>query len=562
MFAHRSNRRRGIKRRARCAPAVVALLAAGPRTGRKVYRTGRPAFSLVELMIALIILGFGLLVVGAALPVGLTITRETTEAAVGEAAGKYGMVVVERSMRLAGAFGKPNATPPILVRPDIDSVFRPRVQVTSGVPPLVGELAPQPAPGFDFEPFVKVRPLISLNFNAKLPLGLRMQRIPDRGEELIRAWLLGTGRPTLSTEVDFPLIPPFDDVNGDGILDSRVFNPVLSAIARTYPPVSSVTRLYPGDFFNNGTNPQYRVTPLAEQELEMRKALDRTIGWTAFYRRVSYAEGSDPNLYEIIVIATRRPGRDFRFAVQDESAPLGARWGPQPPMGGGSGSQQGEQAVAVPDSGEAKAPGMGANPDGNAGRLAAGGDASGGTIARAVASTVEGSAAPSPWLVLFTELPPPPDLVPDDPNRAVDPLFEEAATLSFKCTASVGALLPVGSIFIPAVNDDRPGSIPGQVYVSAVPGVQISGFVPHSPTILPFYKVVERPDLTTVIVKNPGVYPWVNDLIATTPLSQHWPVWVIPPSFKEHDSYGRPIFENRSSVLSVTRRYIRLREIQ
>ncbi|MCH8804753.1 MAG: hypothetical protein IH986_01515 [Planctomycetes bacterium] len=490
----------------------------------------------------------------------MTITRETTEAAVGEAAGKYGMVVVERSMRLAGAFGKPNATPPILVRPDIDSVFRPRVQVTSGVPPLVGELAPQPAPGFDFEPFVKVRPLISLNFNAKLGLGLPMAVMPDRGEELIRAWLLGTGRPTLSTEVDFPLGGPFADVNGDGILDSRVFNPVLSAIARTYPPVSSVTRLDPDDFFSNG---QYRVTLVSEQEREMRKALDRTIGWTAFYRRVSYAEGSDPNLYEIIVIATRRPGRDFRFGVQDESAPLGARWGPQPPMGGGSGSQQGEQAAALAESSERETAGIGPNFDGNGGEPvagAAGNGAFGGTIARAVASTVEESAAPSAWLVLFTVLPPLPDLVLGDPNRAVDPLFEEAATLSFKCTASVGALLPVGSIFIPAVNDDRPGSIPGQVYVSAVPGVQISGFVPHSPTILPIYKVVERPDLTTVIVKNPGVYPWVNPN-AATPLSQHWPVWVIPPSFKEHDSNGRPIFENRSSVLSVTRRYIRLREI-
>lgn len=558
MFAHRSNRRRGIKRRARSAPAVVALFAAGPRTGRKVYRTGRPAFSLVELMIALIILGFGLLVVGAALPVGLTITRETTEAAVGEAAGKYGMVVVERSMRLAGA-GKDDPTGPIPPRPDIDSVFRPRVQDPAD--PRVGMLAPEVAPGVDYEPYVKVRPLISLIFNAKLgPGSLPMPAIPDRGEELIRTWLFLTGRPTGSTEVDFPLTGPFADVNGDNILDSRVFNPVLPAIARVYPPISSVTRLDPGDFFNNGANAQYRVTPLTEQELEMRKALDRTIGWTAFYRRVSYAVGSDPNLYEIIVIATRRPGRDFRFALQDENAPLGATLGLQPPMGSGSGSQQGEQAVSVPDSGEAKAPGMGANPDGNAGRLAAGGDASGGRIARASALDAE-SAAPSPWLVLFTDL----HLLEagthyfPTPERPLMPAFRanEPATLLFNCSPSVGALLPVGSILIPAVNDDSPADLNTP---PSVPPIQVSGFVPHSPTIVPIYEVVERPDLTTVIVKNPGVYPWVNPN-AATPLSQHWPVWVIPPSVKEHDSNGRPIFENRSSVLSVTRRYIRLREI-
>ena len=167
--------------------------------------------------------------------------------------------------------------------------------------------------------------------------------------------------------------------------------------------------------------------------------------------------------------------------------------------------------------------------------------------------------APVPWLVVFQALPVPPVFFTDGQSgdRFFDTSFPgDAPTLRFTCTQEVGRLLPEGSILIPAVNDDRPGGT--QPPPPPAPN-RFAGFVPHAPDALPIYEVVERPDEFTVIVKNNGFYPWVNT--ATGCGAQHWPVWVIPPAFRERDSTGQPVFERRSPILAVARRYIRLREI-
>jgi hypothetical protein len=106
-------------------------------------------------------------------------------------------------------------------------------------------------------------------------------------------------------------------------------------------------------------------------------------------------------------------------------------------------------------------------------------------------------------------------------------------------------------MFVPAVNDHLP---------SNNPLLRRAGFVPHAPDALPIYEVVERPDDTTVIVKNNGFYPWVAGGLN----AQAWPVWVIPPAFREREPPnmgGQPVYERRSPILAVARRYIRLREI-
>ena len=159
-----------------------------------------------------------------------------------------------------------------------------------------------------------------------------------------------------------------------------------------------------------------------------------------------------------------------------------------------------------------------------------------------------------PWLVVFNALP---ALPPYDPTlnsgRPIQPGAPEPPTLQFLADACTGPLLPAGSIFIPAVNDRSPNAIVG------VPGDQVAGFVPHAPDVLPIYEVIDRianADGTfNIIVKNNGFYPWTLDI---EPM--HWPVWVIPPAFKELDGNG-PVYEDSSPIVAVARRIIRFREL-
>jgi len=115
----------------------------------------------------------------------------------------------------------------------------------------------------------------------------------------------------------------------------------------------------------------------------------------------------------------------------------------------------------------------------------------------------------------------------------------------------------VGSVFIPARNDRLSRLDAGQTH-----------FGPLTRTGWPIYEVVSRPDETTVVVKYNGYFPVYGE--ANNPSNPstwrrapaaRWPVWVIPPASEDvvgSGSSARPVFTNKSPILAVARRYIRL----
>lgn len=491
-------------------------------------------------MIALVILGLGLLFIAAALPVGLEYTRQTVDLATGEATADYALEQFELTLRSAGnnlydptlAAALPPGSP---IR--LDDVHRPRN--TSATPPLY-PLNPT------YEPFIKVRPLVVGNLRmGNVTAGTRA--IVDDVESTIGTYVSAVGLAVGPLETDFNM----GALTGLSLGENHVF----PGLARVYPPIEPVTTFSVNGFFNGDPEldrgyPSYGprfATPqftgslsVAQQQREQQKALDRRLAWTAFYRRLSYqpdpgTDGTvgtpddlslDPLRYEIILVVTRRPSANHRFPRQDLATGSGfvpfetpSAWSPATPPGD---------------------------------------DATVGTD----------RAAPMPWLVTFDSANPQalPTLATTQYVRTgTAPNFQrvlvasfpgDPPTLTFRCAApapgqvGVGDLLPVGSFFIPAVNDQR--------YLPAPPNPpQAVGFVPSTTEALPIYEVVERPDDTTVIVKNNGHYPW----LAAGLDASRWPVWVIPPSFVERDSDNRPVLDQKSPIIQIVRRTVTLREV-
>ena len=374
----------------------------------------RAAFSLPEMMIAVIILGLGLLFIAAALPVGLSYTRDTIDLGTADATERHAFEHIEQSIRLSRFWSR-------------DNLFRPRGAEIGALSGLV--------------PKIKVRALIARNVDATPGVQRADILVSDRGELSISKWFEQRGG---------AVPPPGSQYNL--LLGGFPGRPGLSSMARVYPPISPIAPYRVNDFFNDNNNyPQYTSRGLFGVEVDIypaeeRKALERRVVWTAFYRRASYGSGSDPLLYEVIVVVARRPSVHHRFPTQDLTTPLGA-----------------PRAINTPLS-----------PTIGPGRL-----------------------APEPWLVTFTSLPPFPPLNTSLPGqRILQNQSVDAPRLTFGCTLEVGRLLPVGSIFIPAANDRLSSGS--------------TGFVPHSPNSLPIYEVIERPDLNTVVVENNGLYPWVS----------------------------------------------------
>jgi len=476
-------------------------------------------------MIALIILGLGLLFIAAALPVGLDYTRQTVDRATGEAAAQHALKQLELNLRTAKDLYDPDLgrlTPPVIRR--LDNIHRPR----NYAPPQIGQpLGTYPLNELH-EPLFKVRPLTTGNLRAG-PADGATREIADNVEATITNYLraLGLTIPAAPLETDLDL--------GSGL--SLAENPVLPALARVYPPVAPATVFSVEAFFGDQVQyPQYdarfRKLEYEVLEREREKALDRRVGWTAFYRRVSYRlvdPDSPPNIdgdeyleapltYELIVVVTRRPTVNHRFPRQRLNLALADF----------------EQPAALspadpPPDDHLPALGYGFGTD----RL-----------------------APTPWLVIFDRNAT--DALPlcTREYAGVDRTLTagtDPATLTFRCTREVGALLPVGSIFLPAWNDAR--------YLSILMGMdaRVSGFVPHAPEALPIYTVVERPDETTVVVENNGYYPWVAS--GDPQDTQAWPVWIIPPPFVERDASGQPIYERTSPIVAVVRRTVTLHEM-
>jgi len=467
-------------------------------------------------MIALLILGFGLLVVAAALPVGLTYTRGTIEEQTGAAAAEYALDLIEQRVRRVLDPWDETAPPAMRLRCRAD-FFEPRWDTYVVPPPPVPQEGYSPgAPAEDlsegqdarrpWEPRIKVRPLLArpISATAGATFGQELDAPYQDVEQRIAMWLMTTWWDSVNK--------PHRECDYLGWMPEGVswasWN--LPSICAAYPPIGSEGSSDVAGFFDR----PYAWRPVSD--FQRRQALERRVAWVAFYRRVSYREGSDPALYEVVAVATRIPERGYRFP----------RFNP-------------------------------------AAQIAPGFDVAGGARAQ---YTGYDTLAPIPWLVVFSELPAPPAPAygqygtPSNPDNIPDPDWPAPSTLVFYAGRTDGELLPPGSIFIPAVNDDRP-TILNQLVVPGSFPVRHAGFVPHAPEVLPVYEVVGRElqgNRYRITVRNNGFYPWVNAAAGRT--ATDWPVWVIPPAFKEV-SGGQPVFENRSPVLAVSRRIIRFAEV-
>ncbi len=527
-------------------------LSVSPSLRLSVSPSLRPAFSIAELLIALIVLGIGLLFIAAAIPVGVRYTEQTLNLTLGDAAATNAMEQVELAL----------ATSTSLVNVDVagvspadarsDRIFRPRngqIGAAVGTPPDVVINQANDA----YEPLVKVRPLVLNNFqrtNNNPP----WEETVDPAESIITEYLIAVGfkfdmsNPIREVDVPFGYNPPI------GLEDG----PLLPAAARVFPPMDATTRFKVADFLNGvqGQEPYRRYEPrygtdnsppqLGDsdfEQIEAKRVAARRVSWTAFYRRISYDRAEpgpdgvmsglppsgddvlvpgDPLLYEIIIVVTARPSEQHRFAVQDLS------------NGAGFGRFITPRAT-LPNS----------------------------TLADDFGADV---LCPVPWLVMFDDSAGPLPLPllnqggannfdPDctvNPQRTPELDFIDRPTLTFKVSQTLGSMLPVGSIFIPALNDARTNCAD-----------RASGFVPHAPESLPIYEVVQRPDPRTVIVKNNGFYPWVASNNPQDTMA--WPVWVIPPAFASRGMNAdrvnsQPVFENQSPILTVLRKVVRLPE--
>lgn len=566
-----------------------ALFPTASRGGRTTYPSERRvarAFSLAELMIALVILGLGLLFIAAALPVGLEYTRQTIDMATADAAGDYAVRQLEMVLRTSRTIGDDTFIKSMsgisTFLPRIDNIHRPRDWNQLDAYPLNHKFRPS------YEPIFKVRPLALGNISMKEFSGethTRGAEIIDNSELTIAAYLQGTiainqFRPFFSGAQPSSLRLEYDffasEASPYGLL-SFDRNPVVPGIARVYPPIEpiltnetdsgfSIQEFFSG--LQTVSYHPYRSRPLnssLDPEMmyhERRKATDQRFVWTAFYRRISYksAVGPDrkwynptdttytnrssddvavaPLVYEVIYILVQRPTVNHRFPRQDLTNPGVASFA-QP------------RALNI------------ATDAGGLDRL-----------------------APMPWLVTFKTGDPqslpmlqaPAEYVAYQPNanavnyweRMYQPTYNPPPTLEFICTANVGALLPPGSVFIPALNDQcyiPQNSLSEDSSSWSWAPIQQVGFVPSAPEGLPIYEVLERvynprrPGEVILIVKNPGYHPWVGNTIPPAFAAQYWPVWIIPPAFERRDLEGQPVYEAKSPIVKIIRRTITLPEI-
>ncbi len=477
-FSHRSAA--GFLSRASTREGIPAIVGA-----RRDSRTSIRAFSLAEMMIALAILGLGLLVIGAALPIGLRYTRDSVNIATGQAAAEYGLDLIAQNVCLPRTIYDPNTplTPTLIRAPGL---FQPRAMVGGETFNLRNYASAEFIP--DYEPVIKVRPLYTRAIDmANIEVAESTSGI--FGENAVRNWMNGMVDPKES--------------------DSEPWiRAALSSVATAYPPITpsggpvnspNSTEYTPAAFLSALGGNEYARWQVGT---ETRKVIDNLTSWTAFYRRVSYDDPntvgneSDPTLYEFIAVAVRRPSLKHRFPVQNPGS-------------------EGMQTFS--------------------------------------ASTALVTAAPVPWLISF--LGDPATGVLPVPSSGFDTngfpaLGPSPATLTFTCDASFTGLLPVGSILIPARNDVAPSN-------PMLTGATPVNFGPPAPSTLPIYEVVQRPNDTSVVVKFNGYYPRQGTFgVAPT----DWPVWVIPPAYEEGTS-SNPAFGDKSPILAVARRYVRLREI-
>lgn len=494
-----------------------------PGGGVRARGVRRAAFSLAEMMIALVILGLGLLFIASAIPAGVEYTRQTVDLTSAESAAREALETLRGYVRTSTTLIR---TGPAIGPARRDAFVRPRVN-QAGFPVVLDGQA-------GAEPFLKVRPLIGMNIDLTPGASNRFVERADEVERLLRE---GSAFPALLTPLGIAADPAQQNLPGlnTDFLGSLSLNaqPALPSVARVFPLVTVDNGLRVGwgtgglpGFFDDvfEARPVYDSLQNAgpgDSVLgsETRKAADSRVVWTALYRRVQYQlsgpdllvgtaddRAGNPSLYEMIVVVCRRPSTTHRFPRQDMDV-----------------------AFSTPRA-------LQADPNGTD-RL-----------------------IPEPWLVEL-RVPPPNTYAPSvtwvngAPDRAITSTTVPPVQRFFLQNASgvtpADGLLPVGSVLIPAVNNVNYNPF------DAVSATELFGFIPHSPDGLPIYTVVERPDASTVLVSNESeMYPWY----AGPSVGGAWRFlfWVIPPAFTERDGNGQPVFERVSPVLTVRRQVVRV----
>lgn len=537
----------------------------------------RAGFSLAEMMIALVVLGFGLLVIGAALPVGLNYSRQSVDLVAGDQAAEFAVDAIAERIRMK-RFDNPAPG-----GPRFDDVFRPRNAVLTGSVLSITEPLP------DWEPRIKVRPFLTMVVNpraaaANLSLNAistnpQLGGFPLEGtiEGRIANWL-GVIPPTLGPTISFREY------------DLGRVSPVLPVCSMVYPPLevsdfdgAGNAAQYRPDDFNPGNYHNENSFTFVEAgantkvntylDGELKKMASRRVVFAAFYRRVGYdspgPDGyrqyggpalvgtdvrldnrpSDPRTYEIIVIAMRKPSDAHRFALYNFVS--GNDIAPQYISPGQT--RLFESLTPVPVLAEFLAiPNVASFETG-------------------LPTSVPGNLSTVRYVL-------------NSPanDRPVHITSVVPTTMTFSATVRVGDILPPGSVFIPAVNDDASSLLETYALSGVAPPDasgravnRIAGFVPHAPDALPIFEVLERRAVTNaggatigyeIIVKNDGFYPWIAANLAGVGAGS-WPVWIIPQPFTEtrrDPAFGNatlPVYENRSHILSVSRRIVTLPEV-
>lgn len=547
---------------------IIHAAAASRRTGRL-----RPGFSLAELMIAIGLLGLGLLFIAAALPVGLRYTQETTDESNAEACASYAFDQLEGLMRTSTQRFSLNATntDPRGRVPRVSTVFVPLTSCCPSNPNFFEDPT--------YEPLFKVHPFVTQGVIAGGPDVGKAFPFDYQAENAIFDYL----QAMLNFSVNAATLPfalaecdaaraNLAPSSFDWVAGLPLFSQVGGAATiRAYPPVFSDpnTGVTARDFFaaSNLDWTQINSLPVrapsnpftygGNYEGELVRALSRRYVWTALYRRASYLPGADPQLYEVIVIVCRRPSEDHRFPLQDlrTNRPPRARY---------------TRPLALPDN----LPPV--------------------SYGTANLQIGWGSLAPVPWLMYFDAAISPRlpagtgvnngeiEIVVSEQGVPYYSLrtdrYNEPANFLFEVTPEQSAVLPTGSLLIPALNDLRPNALANGV----TPQNRIlNSFVPSAYDTLPIFEVVDRPDDKTLVVRNDGYMPMPYNRVvpgATATIQQRplpapfqsalpqynmpFACWIIPPPFKERGATGQPVYDKRSPIVWVERRMMRLPNVE
>ncbi len=372
-------------------------------TRRASHHRPRRGFSLAEMLIALLILAFGLLVIGASLPIGLRYTEQSTARIAASNAANLAQDVLAAQVRdpRTGARVRLNATPQFDPADPVDMATFEAYFTTLYRPPG--------------QPLLRAMPLVMENvlFRADGEI----ERLRDwRPVALVSSWLVEMDGfiDLTNTTCSLPLDvcgtqwDLFDVGTPTGLpieFDLDRLMPALSFSQRVFPPVSRMRPFDPPgadpnrygytveEFFDEPYERDFVDPTELDDFPEFREALERTVSWTALYRPL-YFNGPNPERIEVTTIVTERPTPEHGFPVQDEDPGVAADVLLQEP-----------RALIDPNG----------PPD-----------------------TLMRTAAPTPWLVAFTAI------NPDSADLTLSP------TITFECTPEVGRLLPPGSVFFPA----------------------------------------------------------------------------------------------------------------